>query len=291
MDWVPILAAIRDVYARRGLRGVLRAGLRSWRRRVNRRRGGGGAAPPTGSPSTPSSGAKASPVTVDLTTARAWFERRRPTYEALVDAVARYVPRDGLVLDVGANIGFFTVVLTERAGFRGTVHLFEPVPNLADLCMQTARTLPCTAVVHRVALGDETGTARIFVAGDGNLGWNTLVGEKAHPATMAALEIDVVRYCDLGLAGVPDLVKIDVEGAEYRVLRGLLPSLRTWPRRPLILCEIGWGVTHPAWSEQLVVFDQLTDLGYETRDLAGAPLEVRALTRTTDVLFVPVTSA
>lgn len=288
---MPSLAAIRDVYARRGLRGVLRAGLRWWRRRVNRRRGGARAAPGTRSAPTSSQRAAASPVTVDLATARAWFEARRPTYEALVDAVAPHLPRDGLVLDVGANIGFFTVVLTERAGFRGTVHLFEPVPNLADLCAQTARTLPCTAVVHRVALGDETGTARIFVAGDGNLGWNTLVTEKAHPATMAALEIEVVRYGDLGLDAVPDLVKIDVEGAEYRVLRGLLPSIRLWPRRPLILCEIGWGPTHPAWSEQLVVFDRLIDLGYETRDLAGASLDVRTLTRTTDVLFVPVTSA
>lgn len=230
-----------------------------------------------------------SPVTVDLAAARAWFESRRATYEMLVDAVAPHLPSDGVVLDVGANIGYFTQVLTERAGFRGRAHLFEPVPNLAELCAQTVTGLPCQATVHRIGLSDTDEHVEIFVSSDGNLGWNTIVAEKA--SGMTPVEIEVARYDGLGLTDVPDLVKIDVEGAEYRVLAGMMTSIARWTPRPAILCEIGWGDGHPAWDQVLAVLDELMALGFEPRHVGGGPVDVRELRRTTDVLFVPTAPA
>lgn len=205
--------------------------------------------------------------------------------------MAPFLPRDGVLLDVGANIGFFTQVLTERTGFRGRAHLFEPVPNLADLCIETAARLPCASTVHRVGLGDADARLTIFVSSDGNLGWNTMVEQKARGKQMAPVEVEVVRFDGLGLADVPDLVKIDIEGAEHRVLTGMLPALRRWSPRPAILCEVGWGNGHPEWAQELAAFDALVALGYETRLVDGAPVDVRDLRRTTDVLFVPSRSA
>lgn len=225
--------------------------------------------------------------TVDRSGALAFFEARRAGYETLADAVAPFLPRDGVLLDVGANIGFFTQVLTERTGFRGRAHLFEPVPNLADLCVETAAGLPCAATVHRFGLGDADTRLTIFVSSDGNLGWNTMVEQKARGKQMAPVEVEVVRFEGLGLADVPDLVKIDVEGAEHRVLTGMLPALRRWSPRPVILCEVGWGSGHPEWAQELAAFDALVALGYETRLVDGVPVDVRDLRRTTDVLFVP----
>jgi FkbM family methyltransferase len=281
---VPSLVAIRDVYARRGLRGVLRGGARWLRRRVSR--GRAAAEAETASPIEVRSDVPLSPATVDLATARAWFESRRATYEMLVDAVAAHLPPDGVVLDVGANIGYFTLVLTERAGFRGRAHLFEPVPNLAELCARTVAGLPCQATVHRIGLSDTDAHVEIFVSSDGNLGWNTIVAEKAGKG-MTAVEIEVARYDGLGLTEVPDLVKIDVEGAEYRVLAGMMTSIARWTPRPLILCEIGWGNGHPAWEQVLAVLDELTALGFEAMRVGGGRVDVRELRRTTDVLFVP----
>ena len=225
-------------------------------------------------------------VDVEHTAALAWFERRRATYEELAAAVAPYVARDGVYFDIGANIGFFTSVLAERTGFRGTVHLFEPVPRLAALCEVTLADAPFTAHVHNYALGAEDGTTQIYLAGDGNLGWNTLVAEKTH-AEMSAIDIQIRTLAGTGVADVPSFVKIDVEGAEYLVLAGLLPVLASWPVKPVILCEIGWGAGHPQWDEELAVFDRLAALGYHSRGLDGEPVDLRTLTRTTDVLFVP----
>ncbi|MFC6151182.1 FkbM family methyltransferase [Mumia xiangluensis] len=235
-------------------------------------------APP---PSPPPSGA-----TVDASTARAWFERRRPTYVHLAKSVQPYVPVDGVVFDVGGNIGFFTEVLAETVGFRGTVHLFEPLRNLADLCTENLSGKAYTPIVHAYGLGAQDESTEIFVAADGNLGWNTLIADKTQPE-MTTTPIAIRAFDGTGIKDVPDFVKIDVEGAEYLVLRGLLPALQTWETLPVILCEIGWGESHPAWDEELAVFDELAKLGYSAQDLDGGPIEVAAIRKTTDVLLVP----
>jgi FkbM family methyltransferase len=214
-----------------------------------------------------------------------WFAPRRKTYERLVGAVAPFVDPDGLVLDVGANIGYFTKVFGETLGFRGTVHLFEPIPHLAELCRTTLGEVPYTAVVHEFGLSDADAQIEIFQAADGNLGWNTIVASKAS-AGMQPLAIQVRAFDSCAIEGTPSFIKIDVEGAEYSVLAGMLEALESWSPRPTILCEVGWGSGHPAWAKELEIFDQLARLGYGTQNLDGQPIDVRSLTRTTDVLFV-----
>jgi FkbM family methyltransferase len=228
---------------------------------------------------------------VDHARALAWFDRRREVYDGLAAAAAPYVEPDGTFLDVGANIGYFTRVLAERTGFRGTVHLFEPIPHLASLATRTLADVPYRAVVHPFGLSDEDAELDIYVSGDGNLGWNTMVAAKAG-ATMRPERIAVRRFDGLGLPDldpevVPSFVKVDVEGAEHRVLAGMLGALTTWPSRPVILCEVGWGSGHPDWAAELAVFERLAGLGYRTVDLDRQPLDVTTLERTTDVLFLP----
>lgn len=223
-------------------------------------------------------------ATVDAATARAWFERRRPTYVRLAEGVRPHVPVDGVVFDIGANIGFFTEVLAESVGFRGTVHLFEPLPNLVILCEENLSHRPYTAVIHPYGLGERDERTEIFVAADGNLGWNTLIADKTQPE-MTKAPIEIRTFASTAIRDVPDFVKIDVEGAEYLVLRGLLPALRAWPSLPVILCEVGWGESHPAWEEELAVFDELFALGYVAHDFEGTPVDITGLTKTTDVLL------
>ena len=109
-------------------------------------------------------------------------------------------------------------------------------------------------------------------------------------ADMREIRVQMRRLDTVDLEQVPSFVKIDVEGAEYRVLRGMLPVLEQWPTKPAILCEIGWGTAHPEWQQELAAFDRLFALGYRATSLAGEPLDVRTLSRTTDVLFVPDTA-
>lgn len=231
-------------------------------------------------------GPKLSASDVDHERAYAWFENRRATYDKLAAASAPYVDPDGVFFDVGGNIGYFTKVLAETVDFRGTVHLFEPVPNLAELCAITLKDAPYDVHVHQFGLGEQDASVDIFIGADGNLGWNTMVAEKAR-AGMTAVKIDIRAFADLEIESIPTFVKIDVEGAEHRVIDGMLASLRSWPAKPTILCEIGWGRNHPQWAEELAVFAELESLGYRTVDLDGDPVVLADLDKTSDVIFLP----
>ena len=215
-----------------------------------------------------------------------WFARRRPGYLRLINAVRPYLAPEATIFDVGANIGYFTLVLAEETGFRGKAYLFEPVPNLAKLCRKTLESARFDAEICEYGLGDEDGEIDIYLAADGNLGWNTMIAKKASKGMMP-VRIKVRKFDTCGIDAVPSFIKVDVEGAEYRVFRGMMGSLAKWPKKPVILCEIGWGTAHPEWNEELAVFDELVRLGYSTRTLEGAALDVRTIAKTTDILFLP----
>jgi len=224
-------------------------------------------------------------TTVSYEAALAFFAPRHNQYVQLAETAAPYLTEGGLVLDVGANIGYFTKTLVETTGFTGRVDLFEPMPRLATFAERTASQLAAQCRVHPYGLSDSDSTIELFIDTKGNLGWNTTVEARANDG-MIRQEIEVRRFDGLGLDAVPCVVKIDVEGAEYRVLRGMLDSLKAWSPRPVILCEIGWGNRHPHWDEELAVFAELAGLGYATYDLTGEPVDLATLTRTCDVLFL-----
>ena len=191
-----------------------------------------------------------------------------------------------MVLDVGANIGYFTKILSEVTNFRGTVHMFEPVPHLARIIDTTLRDANFDFQVHNIGLSDSPAELTLYVDLTGNLGWNTLVADKANEG-MKEITISVQPFGSLNLKHVPTFIKIDVEGAEHHVIRGMIDAIAGYEPKPVILCEVGWGISHPQWEEELAAFAKLTDLGYRTTDLDGAPLDVTAINQTTDILFMP----
>lgn len=227
------------------------------------------------------------PMTVTHADAMTWFERRRDEYERLVSAVAPYIDVDGALFDIGANIGYFSLLLTERTGFRGTVYLFEPVPHLAALCKQTfAKATSYRPEVLGFGLSDRNDAVECMIAGNGNIGWNTLITAGAD-ADMQKIRVPVKTFDTTGITVTPTFIKIDVEGAEYKVLAGMATSLRNWAPRPTILCEVGWGRIHPDWSAELAAFDDLARLGYRFTDLDGNSIIIADLECTTDVLCLP----
>ena len=125
------------------------------------------------------------------------------------------------------------------------------------------------------------------MATHGNLGWNTMVSQRA-TSGMDEIVVSVKPYGEADIAVAPRFIKIDVEGAEHRVLAGMRRELSDFSPKPVILCEIGWGTAHPEWEQELRELRHLLGLGYAARDLDGAPVAIEAIARTTDVLFVPV---
>ncbi|MEZ0230858.1 MAG: FkbM family methyltransferase [Planctomycetota bacterium] len=149
--------------------------------------------------------------------------------------IERAVQPGMVALDVGANVGLHTLGLARRVGPEGRVHALEPEPdNFALLSRAVQKAHLANVRLHQVAASDAKGTLTLYLS-DANRGDHRTspAPEARRSFTVSATPID-----DL-LAHEPriDFVKIDVQGAETIVLRGMKETLRRCERIG-VLCEL-----------------------------------------------------
>jgi FkbM family methyltransferase len=146
----------------------------------------------------------------------------------LTDFMWRNLRPGQVAVDVGANHGYYTVLLSDLVGPEGRVHAFEPNPRLAELLDLNVAVNGFWHVAkpQAAALGEADGgvLAMVVPIRDPKNGWVVLPGQQA-PAGL-----DEARYArhavpvttlDAAVPGRADFVKIDVEGAEEHVWRGM----------------------------------------------------------------------
>ncbi len=206
----------------------------------------------------------------------------------IADKALEYLPEGGVLIDVGANTGMFSeLVLSKR---RCIAYLFEPVTEYYSYTLEKFRMSP-SITVENIALSDENGHFPLWID-CANLGWNTMEGSKQTPG-MREILVKAVTFdqyaSEHGIANI-DVLKIDVEGAEYRVLTGMKQTLAKLKKKPVILCEFGWGPKgHPAWDKEVEIFEWLFQNGYQrfdynvpgTSDVVILPLQHNSVTTIT----------
>lgn len=168
-------------------------------------------------------------------------------------------PPDGVVADVGGNIGTTTLAFAAAVP-RGRVHTFEPsVEMLGCLRRNIELSGADNVTVHAFGLSDAPARSRLQVAIAGNPGSAFLVdGDAAAPSGEA---IEVRRLDDvLAPDGRLDFVKVDVEGYELRVLRGAAGLLRE--QRPAVVFEVNESALQRAGTSGREVCDLLLAAGY-----------------------------
>jgi FkbM family methyltransferase len=182
----------------------------------------------------------------------------------------RYIEAAGTFIDIGANIGFYSV-LAKKVNPSVDVFAFEPSPRIYEQCLafHGANGIRATGLCQ-VALGDREGTAVLFEPQDdhdfGNSSANTLVADswqarKPHRERM----VDVTRldtFTRDKTLKIPVIIKIDVEDFEATVLRGAAQTIAKY--RPTIICEI---LHRPhANRETMTVIDELGYASYAITD-------------------------
>ena len=138
------------------------------------------------------------------------------------------------VLDVGANIGYYAVHAGRAVGPTGRVHAFEPDPRTAQsLRANILRNGLANVTVHECAVSGSSGLRSLILSGTAShsglsrtMDEATIVGS----ATVETVALDDV----LGGASV-DVMKLDVEGEEPSVLRGMERTLEASPRLRLFV--------------------------------------------------------
>ncbi len=167
----------------------------------------------------------------------------RPSYvlgsyeRHVVRAISDHLRPGGVFYDVGAHVGYFTVLASELVGPAGRVVAVEASDRIEPYLRQNVRDLPArnVTVLHH-AIGERAGTVR-FASFDSCSTVGRVAGEGT-PADALITEVAQHSLDELVASGQPppDLVKIDVEGGEIGALRGADHVLRT--HRPVVIVEV-----------------------------------------------------
>jgi FkbM family methyltransferase len=186
------------------------------------------------------------------------------------EAIAARLAPGAVFFDVGANVGFFSVLAARAVGAGGRVLAFEAVPDNADCVTANAeRNGFGQLAVHAVAVGDQTGTATLNLAR--HPGGAVLASAGAPPDAAGTIEVPVVVLDDLierGELPVPDLVKVDVEGAEEAVVAGLRRTLEK--HHPALVIEVDASTVQAMEARVSDFVELLSGLGYEVDRLPGS---------------------
>jgi FkbM family methyltransferase len=191
-----------------------------------------------------------------------WLYKGR--YEAPSLALLRQCVRPGtLVVDVGAHIGFFTLQLASWVSAGGRVLALEPEEaNVGRLKRATDRARVADVVeVVRVAVSDRTGEGRLEV---------DPLNPAAHKLGTVGVPVTVTTV-DALLAerGWPEvsLIKIDVQGAEARVLAGAREAIDRF--RPALVVEVHDRDLRFFGSSAAELLRTVSELGYTVHTFKG----------------------
>ena len=165
----------------------------------------------------------------------------RGCYEQDETAFVRRTVKPGqTVLDLGANIGFFTMIMASIVGPLGRVYAFEPLDRNASLLQRSIAEngFQDRVILERSAVGEVSGSARVvFLKHTLNSGGSYLFDDGMEiPDGHGLQDVEMIALDDYDLRHPVGFIKIDVEGAEPLAMRGARRTLRT--DRPIILSEL-----------------------------------------------------
>lgn len=194
-----------------------------------------------------------------------------------------------IVFDIGANVGWFSLVAAKHVGSTGKVHAFEPRPETAQMLKRTIAMNGLRSIVQvwEFALSDQADEIRLQWESDtNNPGHSFLASKGKRHDTLAAHDSAKVISCrldDVLPEVAPDIIKIDIEGAEPLALAGAKSAILR--KKPVILSEIFpdqlrkvAGVTTAQFIEQLEAYGYgcyLLEDGKPTRRIKDFPSDVK----------------
>jgi FkbM family methyltransferase len=174
-----------------------------------------------------------------------WIDRQMylvGAYEE--DAIRQFISilpsdRRGTVLDVGANVGTHSLAFARH--FK-KVHAFEPNPQLWQNFQRNLSLNRLTNVqLHKLGLGDAEAELPFYMTSKANYGLGTFAQAEQYDVPLKEIgKLKVVvgdEYLKAAQIGAVDAIKIDVQGFEVEVVRGLARVLET--NRPFVWLEVG----------------------------------------------------
>jgi FkbM family methyltransferase len=200
------------------------------------------------------------------------------------------------VVDVGANIGQYTLIAARRVGPTGHVHSFEPNPRMyAELLANVALNgLDARCTLNPTAVTDRAGTATLSLHSPGKDVFSSIAPHR-RAAILGHQTVRTVTLADYvdALPGDQriDFIKMDIEGAELSALRGA-ERLLTGRHAPTLLIEVSDTNSSAFQYRAQECLDLLESHGYQFHEVnyLGRPVPLRTRSGTSlevNVIAVP----
>jgi len=163
-----------------------------------------------------------------------WFIRLTGHWDSNETAAIHYLVKPGFsIIEVGANFGVHTLTMAGLVGPEGHVDAFEANPYVSKYLKQSVdvNQLGSRISVHEQAAGDSTGTAHL-VFGIKNIGGGHLVSGSSENT----IKTSIVRLDDVFTYGHKvDVLKIDAEGSEAKIIQGALRLIQANPKMIIMM--------------------------------------------------------
>ena len=174
-------------------------------------------------------------------------------------AFEREIPNGAVLYDIGANVGYFSLLAAKLVGPEGRVYAFEPLPRNIEFLRKHIKINKFENIeVVDAAVSDHSGEAHF------DLGASSAMGHLADSGGIQVRMVALDEMLEAGELRPPNYMKVDVEGAEYEALKGARKVLEQF--HPVLFLD-----THQR-EAHLPTIELLQSLGYEFEILDGKPL-------------------
>ena len=201
----------------------------------------------------------------------------------LQEILKKYVTKNAVVFDIGANIGYVSIAMSRLVGDNGKVFSFEAIPSTAERCSRNLEFNACDNVrLINKALSAECKKVEFRIPDSGDTHPMASMVWHKNMSNVVILEVDSIAI-DLDeqfKSLTPSFLKIDVEGAEGQVVLGMQHMISRC--LPIIFIECSIAGRHIVW-------DLLKSLNYKCYQALNIGIEVKdfELYFSNDFLWIP----
>lgn len=204
-----------------------------------------------------------------------------------ISFIKKYLNYGDTAVDIGANIGYFSLIFSNLVGETGRVHSFEPSQReFYHLCENIRINRTKNIFPNQLAIGNENGFLQMNVLRDSKFGAYNSFSEITHPkVNKQEVQTEIVRvvrlddYFDLFSEKVPQLIKVDVEGFEKQVLEGM-QKLLVADGAPCLIIEMCESTHQSKENDIQNLITSIESFGYKLfniiRDGNIAPFQIGA---------------
>src|SRR3989344_2291453 len=188
-------------------------------------------------------------------------------YEKFETALVRQFLVSGMtVLDIGANVGYYTAIFAKLVGESGKVIAFEPDTDNFSFLEATIKENGFKNVFpYRTAVGDENGEIKLYKSPD-NLADHRIYSFPESNESIITPLVTIDDFVRKERIGKIDFIKMDIQGAEGRALKGMLETLKS--QSSLAIATEFWPKgLHDAGSDAIWFLETLRSLGFSIRQV------------------------